>query len=148
MSPDNSLLTALGHGDASAFEELYDRHSPAMYAVALRILGGDEQLASTALEATFVGLWEGRVKYSPSSGNPTAWLIRIARDQAVAMRPPTLPFRRRSHTPTPRQLVEDVYLGGTRVDDIARTYAIPEEKVRDLLRCGMAELRSELEAGR
>jgi DNA-directed RNA polymerase specialized sigma24 family protein len=147
MSPDNSLLTALGQGDASAFEELYDRHSPAMYAVALRILG-QEQLASAALEATFVALWERSLKYSPSFGNPAAWLLRVARDQAVAMRPPTLAIPRRSDTPTPRQLVEDVYLGGGRVDEIARTYAIPEEKVRDLLRCGMAELRSELEAGR
>ena len=146
MNPDSNLLQRIRRGDASAFESLYDRHSPAMYAVALRILGKEEQ-ACAALEATFLALWEGRVSYAPTFGNPAAWLVRVARDHAVAMRPAGLPVRRDT-TPTPRQLVEDVFLGGNRIEEIARDYAIPESKVRELLRCGMAELRSELEAGR
>lgn len=147
MSPDNDLFARLRRGEHSAFESLYDRHSPAMYAIALRILGR-EDLACTALEATFLGLWEGRLTYSPSFGNPAAWLLRVIRDQALAMRPSTIPIQKRHTTPTPRQLVEDIYLGGGCVEEIAQTYALPEAKVRDLLRCGMAELRNELEAGR
>jgi DNA-directed RNA polymerase specialized sigma24 family protein len=147
MSPDNDLLSRMRRGDHSAFESLYDRHSPAMYAIALRILGKEDE-ACTALEATFLALWEGRLTYSPSFGNAGAWLLRIARDQALAMRPATIPIQRRPATPTPRQLVEDVFLGGGRVEDIAQTYELPEAKVRDLLRCGMAELRSEFEARR
>jgi DNA-directed RNA polymerase specialized sigma24 family protein len=117
-----------------------------MYAVALRVLGQEDQ-ACAALEAAFLALWEGRVLYSPILGNPPAWLVRVARDHAVAMRPAAAPVKRET-TPTPRQLVEDVFLGGNRIDEIARTYAIPDHKVRELLRCGMAELRSELESGR
>jgi RNA polymerase sigma-70 factor (ECF subfamily) len=147
MSPDNELLSRVRRGDHTAFESLYDRHSPAMYAIALRILGREDQ-ACAALEATFLGLWEGRLTWSQSFGHPGAWLLRTIRDQALAMRPATLPIQRRPATPTPRQLVEDVFLGGTQVEEIARTYEIPEAKVRDLLRCGMAELRSEFEAGR
>src|SRR3954469_1563725 len=64
MSPDNDLFARLRRGDHSAFESLYDRHSPAMYAIALRI-AGREDLACTALEATFLGLWEGRLTYHP-----------------------------------------------------------------------------------
>jgi DNA-directed RNA polymerase specialized sigma24 family protein len=146
MSSDQTWLAAIRKGDRSAFESLYDRHSPVMYAIALRILGREDQ-ACAALEATFLGLWEGRLAYSPSFGNPTAWLLRVMRDSAMAMRPAT-PLQRRPATPTPRQLVEDVYFGGSRVDQIAATYSMPEPKVRDLLRCGMAELRSEFEAGK
>ena len=144
VNPDSDLLQRIRRGDASAFESLYDRQSPAMYAIALRILGHEDQ-ACAALEATFLALWEGRVSYAPSCGNPAAWLVRVARDHAVAMRPKSPPARRET-TPTPRQLVEDVFLSGNRIEDIARDYALPETKVRDLLRCGMAELRSELEA--
>ena len=146
MNPDNDLLKRVRRGDASAFESLYDRHSPAMYAVALRILGQEDR-ACAALEATFLALWEGRVTYAPALGSPAAWLTRVARDHAVALRPAGLPIRHDT-TPTPRQLVEEVFLGGGRIEEIARNYAIPESKVRELLRCGMAELRSELEAGR
>lgn len=146
VNPDSDLLQRIRRGDASAFESLYDRHSPAMYAIALRILGHEDQ-ACAALEAAFLALWEGRVTYAPSYGNPIAWLVRVARDHAVAMRPASPPVHRET-TPTPRQLVEDVFLGGNRVEDIARDYALPESKVRELLRCGMAELRSELEAGK
>jgi DNA-directed RNA polymerase specialized sigma24 family protein len=118
-----------------------------MYATALRILGREDQ-ACAALEATFLGLWEGRLTWSQSFGHPGAWLLRTIRDQALAMRPAAIPIQRRPTTPTPRQLVEDVFLGGNQVEEIARTYELPEAKVRDLLRCGMAELRSEFEAGR
>jgi DNA-directed RNA polymerase specialized sigma24 family protein len=146
VNPDSDLLKRVRRGDASAFESLYDRHSPAMYAVALRILGQEVQ-ACAALEATFLALWEGRVTYAPALGSPAAWLIRAARDHALALRPAGLPIRHDT-SPTPRQLVEEVFLGGGRIEEIARNYAIPESKVRELLRCGMAELRSELEAGR
>jgi DNA-directed RNA polymerase specialized sigma24 family protein len=146
VNPDSDLLQRIRRGDASAFESLYDRHSPPMYAIALRILGQEDQ-ACAALEAAFLALWEGRVNYAPSLGSPAAWLIRVARDHAVAMRPARAAVHREA-APTPRQLVEDVFFAGNRVADIARDYAIPESKVRDLLRCGMAELRSELEAGR
>ncbi len=147
MSPDNDLLSRVRRGDHSAFESLYDRHSPAMYAIALRILG-KEDLACAALEAVFLGLWEGRLTWSLSFGNPGAWLLRIIRDQSLAMRPAAPPLQRRPTIPTPRELVEDVYLGGSKVEELAQAYEIPEAKVRDLLRCGMAELRSEFEAGR
>lgn len=146
VNPDSDLLQRIRRGDAAAFESLYDRHSPAMYAISLHILGGEEQ-ACAALEATFLALWEGRVSYAPSYGNPVAWLVRMARDHAVAMRPESPPARRET-APTPRQLVEDIFLNGNRIEDIARDYALPESKVRDLVRCGMAELRSELEAGK
>src|SRR5258706_12033667 len=131
MSPDNDLLSRMRRGDHSAFESLYDRHAPPMYAIALRILA-KEDLACTALEATFLALWEGRLTYAPSFGHPGAWLLRIARDQAMAMRP-AIPIQRRPTTPTPRELVKAVFLGGGRVEDIAQTYELPEAQVRDLL---------------
>jgi DNA-directed RNA polymerase specialized sigma24 family protein len=148
VTADNTLLEAVRRGDSAALESLYDRHSPSMYAVAVRILG-DRDLAGAALEALFVGLWEGRLTYSPSFGNAAAWLLRVARDQALAMRPPpSAQPQPRATAPTPRQLVEEVFYGGSRVEEIARTYALPETQVKDLLRSGMAELRSQFEAGR
>jgi len=139
MSGDADLLARIRGGDASALEALYDRHSPAMYAVALRILGDDHHAAGAALEAAFLGVWEGQLE--AGSGTPaSAWLLRAARDAALALRP-KMEIAKRPAAPTPRQLVEDVFYGGSRVEEIARTYAMPETQVRELLRSGMAELR-------
>jgi hypothetical protein len=139
MSGDPELLARIRAGDAAALEALYDRHAPSMYAVALRILDNDHTSAGAALEAAFLGLWEGQL--TPGSGtSPAVWLVRAARDAALALRP-KMEIARRPGAPTPRQLVEDVFYGGNRVEEIARTYALPEAQVRDLLRSGMAELR-------
>jgi RNA polymerase sigma-70 factor, ECF subfamily len=148
VNPHITLLQAVRRGDISALESLYDLHSPSMYAVALRILG-DPEAAGATLEATFVGLWEGSLTYGPACGNPAAWLLRVTRDTALAMRPAAAKTATRAVSPpTPRQLVEDVFYGGSRVEEIAQTYAMPETQVRDLLRSGMAELRSQFGASR
>ncbi len=91
MNPDQDLLKRVRRGDASAFESLYDRHSPTMYAVALRILGQEDR-ACAALEATFLALWEGRVTYAPASAVPLpgSYVWRVIMPWLYA--PPVFPF--------------------------------------------------------
>ena len=69
-------------GDTTAFEELYDRHSGAVYALLLRILGSPED-AQEALQETFVKAWSSAPSFDPARGSEIAWLISIARSRGI-----------------------------------------------------------------
>jgi len=124
-------------------ERLYDRYSAAMYAVALRVAGGNRDAASRAIEQAFIAVWSGRY------ADDAASLLRAARDCAVAERRTSqAPPSASAPQPTPIQLVEEAFFGGKRVDEIARAHALPVGEVRNLLQSGMAQLRSEFGATR
>ena len=126
--------------DRHAVAELYDRHAPRLYALAMRIAGNAEA-AGDALEEAFLELCR-----QEGTGDPIIILLRATRDAALARQgqkpsPTVLPSEG-----TPRRLVEDAWYGMS-VSDLAKTYGIPEHKVRGMLRDGMAELRSQFAAG-
>lgn len=113
--------------DPVAFEKFGAR----LFAVALRITG-EKELAARALEEAFVG--------TPSSDEPS--LLRAVRDCALSLRRAGAP--RPAGTATPRQLVEEAFFGGRRIDELSAIYGLPAETVRSMLRDGMAQLRSEV----
>src|SRR4051812_19623183 len=76
------LLPAVAQGDATAFAELYDRHSGVLYALLIRILGSPED-AQEALQETFVKAWSSAVTYDPARGSEIAWLVSIGRSRAI-----------------------------------------------------------------
>src|SRR5471032_15081 len=51
-----SLLPAVSEGNLAAFEQLYDRHSPILYALLLRMLANPED-AQEVLQEAFVKAW-------------------------------------------------------------------------------------------
>jgi len=63
-------VTAMRSGDQSALAELYDRYSPVVYAVALRVLG-DTGAAEDVLQEVFL------------QGNLGSWLAVITRNRAI-----------------------------------------------------------------
>lgn len=82
VSPDAALVRRLLHKDVSAFEQLYDRHSRAVYSLVLRIL----QQAGTAEEVVqdvFLQLWRNAERYDASRGPFIPWLLTLARNRAV-----------------------------------------------------------------
>ena len=82
MSPDAALVHRLLQRDVSAFEELYDRHSRAVYGLVLRIL----QQASTAEEVVqdvFLQLWRSAGQYDQARGSFIPWLLTLARNRAL-----------------------------------------------------------------
>jgi RNA polymerase sigma-70 factor (ECF subfamily) len=82
VSPDATLVSRLLQKDVSAFEQLYDRHSCAIYGLVLRIL----QQAGTAEEVVqdvFLQLWRNAAQYDSSRGPFVPWLFTLARNRAL-----------------------------------------------------------------
>ena len=76
------LIPAVAGGDVAAFEQLYDRHSPILYAMLLRILSNPED-AQEVLQEAFVKAWNDASRYDSSRGSEMAWLISIARSRGI-----------------------------------------------------------------
>lgn len=76
-----ALLIRMGAGDAQALAELYGRTRGAVYAAALSILKNAADAQDAAQDA-FIRAWEAAGQYRPQ-GAPMAWLLTIARNQAV-----------------------------------------------------------------
>ena len=79
---DAELVRALVTGSHGALATLYDRHSAAVYAAALRI-GGDPALAEDVVQETFLALWNHAETFDATRGALVAWLLTIARNRAV-----------------------------------------------------------------
>jgi RNA polymerase sigma-70 factor, ECF subfamily len=79
---DNSLVSAIRSGDEKAMAMLYDRYSPIVYSVALRVLG-DTGAAEDVLQEVFMQLWRNPGGFDSSRGNLAAWLAVISRNRAI-----------------------------------------------------------------
>ena len=80
--PDAALVLRLLQQDVRAFEELYDRHSRAVYSLVLRIL----QQAATAEEVVqdvFLQLWRNAAQYDGTRGPFVPWLLTLARNRTL-----------------------------------------------------------------
>ena len=63
----------LSRGDESAFRELYRRHSPVLFRLAVRLLGGSDPDAGDVLQETWCRAFEGLRRFSGGSSLRT-WL--------------------------------------------------------------------------
>ena len=82
VSLDATLVRRLLQRDVGAFEQIYDRHSRAVYSLVLRIV----QQGSTAEEIVqdvFLQLWRNADHYDPSRGPFLPWLLTLARNRAL-----------------------------------------------------------------
>ncbi|HEX7191348.1 MAG TPA: sigma factor [Thermoanaerobaculia bacterium] len=126
-----------------ASEAFYDGHASRVYALALRITG-DRDIAAEVVEELFVGIRNGTLAHDRSRGSLEAWLIRTARDIALEHREgQTAVAAVQTMEATPRALVEGAFFGGLTVPELARTFSLTEDEVRQRLRGGMAELRTQ-----
>ena len=114
--------------------ELYDRYSPVVYAVALRVLG-DTMAAEDVLQEVFLQLWRNPGAFDAARGSLGAWLAVISRNRAIDA------LRKRK----PETDIEDVFVSVA--PDLAseadRSRAA--EKVRGLLGAMPQSQRSALE---
>jgi RNA polymerase sigma-70 factor (ECF subfamily) len=82
VSLDATLARRLLQKDVEAFEQLYERHSRIVYALALRIL----QQGSTAEEVVqdvFLQVWRNARHYDERRGPFIPWLMTLARNRAL-----------------------------------------------------------------
>ena len=76
------LLARCAASDGVAFRRLYDRQSPLLYAVAMRITR-DASLASDAVHDAMLQVWRNAARYDPARGNGRAWLVSLVRYRAL-----------------------------------------------------------------
>ena len=77
-----TAVTAVKSGDQRAMAELYDRYSPVVYAVALRVLG-DTMAAEDVLQEVFLQLWRNPGAFDAARGSLGPWLAVISRNRAI-----------------------------------------------------------------
>jgi RNA polymerase sigma factor (sigma-70 family) len=78
----DSLMTLTAEGYQAAFSTRYDRSSPRVYGLALRILG-DHAAAEEVMLDVFLQVWRKASGFDPSRGSAVAWLLTIARSRAI-----------------------------------------------------------------
>lgn len=79
---DSDLAARIQCGDAAALEALYERHGPAAYGLASRILGAPEE-AEAVVQAVFLRVWRQGVPADETRESVRAWLL--ARVHAIAI---------------------------------------------------------------
>ena len=72
------------NGDASAFDEVYNRTRKAVYYVALSILR-DKTLAEDVMQTTYMRVLKNIQSYALGT-NASAWIIKIAKNEAINMK--------------------------------------------------------------
>jgi RNA polymerase sigma-70 factor, ECF subfamily len=76
------LLVAVATGDQLAFETLYDRVTPQVLGVALRVLR-DRSLAEEVTQEVLVEVWRKASRFDPDRGSGSGWITTLAHRRAV-----------------------------------------------------------------
>ena len=91
---DIALLRRIEAGDQQAMVSLFDRHSPVVYAVALRVLS-DPAGAEDVMQDVFLRIWRKPPAVEAPSGSLAGWFAVLARNRAIDQ------LRRRRDTEAP-----------------------------------------------
>jgi RNA polymerase sigma-70 factor (ECF subfamily) len=76
------LLGAVGRGEETAFERLYEATRAKLYGVLLRILG-KPALAEEVMHETYLKIWKMADRFDPTTASPITWIVAIARNRAI-----------------------------------------------------------------
>ena len=80
----DKLIKKFINGDASAFDEIYNRTRKSVYYVALSILR-DKALAEDIIQTTYMRVLKNIQSYTLGT-NASAWIIKIAKNEAINMK--------------------------------------------------------------
>ena len=70
-------------GDEAALSTLYDRYSPMLFGILMRVLN-DRHAAEEVLQDLFLQLWRSARKFDPNRGSLPAWLMVVGRNRAIS----------------------------------------------------------------
>lgn len=79
---DAELLRAVARGDEAAFARVYDRYSPILLGLLLRILRSRAE-AEDVLQEVFLQVWQQARSFDPARGRPFTWLVTLSRSRAI-----------------------------------------------------------------
>ncbi len=76
------LVGRIAQGDEPALKELFERTSPKLFGVCLRILN-DKQDAEDALQDVYISVWRRAASFDADRSSPITWLATIARNRSI-----------------------------------------------------------------
>ena len=79
---DEALMAAVSQRDEGAFRQLYDRYSPILFAVCLRILRRSHE-AEALLSDVFAEVWRHAERFNPNRGSVRTYLVMLVRSRAI-----------------------------------------------------------------
>src|SRR6266487_7118998 len=72
-----ALISRAKNGDVDAFELIYNEHSGRVYALCLRLMGGEQTAATELMQDVFIRAWKNLGKFRGESAF-SSWLHRLA----------------------------------------------------------------------
>lgn len=79
---DVRLLLRVKERDQTAFSELYDRYSPLVYALVLKIIRATDEAEDLSQEI-FLQIWNKAAMFAREKGSVYTWIVTIARRKAI-----------------------------------------------------------------
>jgi len=79
---DAELIRLTALGNCRAFASLYDRYSPQLFGLLLRILHNRAE-AEDVLQEVFLEVWLNAAAFDETRGRPITWLVILARSRAI-----------------------------------------------------------------
>ena len=79
---DADLLKRIQRRDQQALALLYDRYSPVLYPLALRIVVSTEE-AENLVQEVFLHVWEKSNGYPADRGSVYSWIVALCRNRAI-----------------------------------------------------------------
>ena len=79
---DAELLSRVAAGDEEAFSRLYDRFSPGLYSLVLKMTG-DEAEAQDVLQEAFAHIWRKAMTFDPRRSAAFTWAVMVTRNKCI-----------------------------------------------------------------
>jgi RNA polymerase sigma-70 factor (ECF subfamily) len=79
---DEDLMALVRHGEARAFEVIYDRHCGVAFSLAYRMCGA-RSAAEDVVQESFLSLWRSGARYDRTRGSVRTWVLGIVHNRAI-----------------------------------------------------------------
>lgn len=79
---EHELVVRVVAGDIRAFEAIYDRHSPQVFALAMRVTGR-RRAAEDVTQDVFLNFWRTASSYDAGRGAVRTWLLAMVRNRSI-----------------------------------------------------------------
>ncbi len=130
--PDESLVAIVATGCTSAFEFLYDRHSPVVFSLILRIVQ-NWQVAEELTQEVFVRVWQRSPTFRHYRGSVRSWILSIAHNLAIDdIRRQQARRRQAYYDPAGEQLAPEVIDKSPETSEIVLNH-LRREQISDIL---------------
>jgi RNA polymerase sigma-70 factor, ECF subfamily len=167
---DEALVAAMARGERAALATLYERHSPLLLGLALRIVR-EKREAEDLLHDVFLEAWRSAQDFDPKRGRVRTWLAIRMRSRALDLQKSARVSRNTGDggldlvvddaeglspdhgrvrsalaelAQEQRRVLELAYFEGLSCTEIAERVAIPVGTVKSRIAAGLDRLRSGL----